>query len=126
VNSANPGTLVTKYQQIAAASKQLLRTDIPQEILPALIALGLKVKRGKVSNVDLNSSKNFPTGRNPNYEAMRAIVQRAIQPRPTKPVASTPSTTKKPGKKTTATPTKAAAGATQNLTDACAYNPTGG
>jgi LCP family protein required for cell wall assembly len=121
VNSANPGTLVTKYQQIASASKQLLRTDIPQEILPALIDLALKVKSAKVSNVDLDSSKNFPNGRNPNYEGMRAIIQKAIQPKTTKP--ATPSATKQPGKKTTA---KAPTGAGQNLTDACAYNPTGG
>jgi hypothetical protein len=119
VNSANPGTLVTKYKQIAAAGKQLLRTDIPQEILPAFIDLGLKVKNASVSNINLNASKNFPTGRNPNYTAMRELVQKATQPKATKP--STPSTTTKPGKKTSTPP----AGATQNLADACAYHPTG-
>jgi LCP family protein required for cell wall assembly len=128
VNSANPATLVTKYQQIAAASKKLLRTDIPQEILPAFIGLGLKVKNASVSNVDLNRSKNFPTGKNPNYEAMRAIVQKAIQPKTTKPVASTssstPSTTKQPGAKNSR-PRKTPAGATENLANACAYHPTG-
>lgn len=130
VNSANPATLVTKYQAIASASKQLLRTDIPQEILPAFIDLGLKVKNANVSNVDLDKSKNFPTGKNPDYEAMREIVRKAIEPQATKPVASTPSTktstkpststTKKPG--STAT-TKTPAGTPQNLNDACAYNP---
>jgi LCP family protein required for cell wall assembly len=128
VNSANPTTLVTKYQQIASAGKQLLRTDIPQEILPAFIELGLKVKNANVSNVDLDKTKNFPTGRNPNYTAMRAIVQKAIEPNAPQPVASTPSikpstsSTKKPGTKTTPKPP---AGAPQNLKDACAYNPTG-
>jgi LCP family protein required for cell wall assembly len=125
VASANPTTLVTKYQQIAAAGKQLLRTDIPQEILPAFIELGLKVKNASVSNVDLDRNKNFPTGRNPDYTAMREIVQKAIQPKTTKPGTSTstgkPSTTPKPGKKTSTPP----AGATQNLADACAYHPTG-
>jgi LCP family protein required for cell wall assembly len=127
VNSANPATLVTKYQAIASASKQLLRTDIPQEILPAFIELGLKVKNASVSNVDLDKSKNFPTGQNPDYEAMREIVQKAIQSKATKPVASTPSTkpststTKKPGSK--ASTPKPPAGTPQNLNDACAYNP---
>ena len=126
VNSANPATLVTKYQAIASASKQLLRTDIPQEILPAFIDLGMKVKNANVANVDLDKSKNFPTGKNPDYEAMREIVQNAIQPKATKPVASTPSTkpststTKKPGSKVTPKPP---AGTPQNLNDACAYNP---
>ncbi|WP_328520431.1 LCP family protein [Kribbella sp. NBC_00359] len=120
VNSVNPATLVTKYQQIASAGKQLLRTDIPQEILPAFIQLGLKVKSANVTNVDLDKTKNFPTGKNPDYTAMQEIIQKAIAPK-TKPVSTPP---KKPGTKTTATPT-APAGTPQNLTDACAYNPTG-
>jgi len=128
VNSVNPATLVTKYQQIASAGKQLLRTDIPQEILPAFIELGLKVKQAKVTNIDLDKTKNFPTGKNPDYEAMREIIQKAIAPK-TKPAGSTPSTTttkkptsgsttKKPSTKPTVTP-----GSAENLNDACAYNP---
>jgi LCP family protein required for cell wall assembly len=124
VSSANPRTLVTKYQQIASASKQLLRTDIPQEILPAFVTLGLKVKNAKVSNVDLDRNKNFPNGRHPDYAAMREIVAKATRPKTT-PVAATPSSpaTKKPtaGKTTAATPPP---GSTQDLTDACAYHPT--
>jgi LCP family protein required for cell wall assembly len=127
VNSVNPATLVTKYQQIASAGKQLLRTDIPQEILPAFIQLGLKVKSANVTNVDLDKTKNFPTGKNPDYTAMQDIIQKAIAPK-TKPVASTPSTTttKKPSSGSTkkATPKPAVTpGTTQNLNDACAYNP---
>jgi LCP family protein required for cell wall assembly len=127
VNSANPATLVTKYQQIAAASKKLLQTDIPQEILPAFIELGLKVKNAKVSNVDLDKDKNFPSGKNPNYEAMRELVQKAIAPKTsTEPTTTTPSTTptKKPttGKTTTAT-AKPSPGGTEDLSDACAYHP---
>ncbi|GAA1603942.1 hypothetical protein GCM10009789_67450 [Kribbella sancticallisti] len=129
VNSANPQALVTKYQQIASAGKKLLRTDIPQEILPAFIELGLKVKNASVSNVDLDKSKNFPTGKNPNYEAMRELVRKAIEPKASKPVASTPSTkpststsTKRPTTKPP-TSTKPPAGTPQNLNDACAYDP---
>ncbi|NUS00032.1 MAG: LCP family protein, partial [Kribbellaceae bacterium] len=109
VNSVSPATLVTKYQQIAAASRQMLRTDIPQELLPALIQLGLKVKKAGVSNIDLDKDKNFPTGRDPNYAAMRAIVRNALAPA-THRATTTTTTTKKPA-------------ATQNLNDACAYHP---
>ena len=123
VNSANPSALVTKYKQIASASKKLLRTDIPQEILPAFIELGLKVKNANVSNVDLDKDKNFPSGKDPNYEAMREIVKNALETK-TKPVASTPSssTTKKPTS-TKTTPAKTPAGGTEDLNDACAYHP---
>ncbi|MET9313020.1 LCP family protein [Kribbella sp. NPDC003505] len=130
VNSANPQTLVTSYQQIAKAGKELLRTDIPQDILGAFIQLALKVKNAKVTNIDLDKTKNFPTGKNPDYEAMREIIQKAIAPK-TNPVASTPSAkpTKKPTSSTTTkrptTPPKPTAtpGEAQNLNDACAYNP---
>ncbi len=127
VNGVNPATLVTKYNQIAAAGKQVLRTDIPQEILGAFIQLGLKVKSAKVTNVDLDKNKNFPTGKNPNYTAMRQLIQQAIAPKP-KPAASTPSTTttKKPSSGSTkkATPKPAVTpGTAENLNDACAYNP---
>jgi len=133
VNSASPQALVTSYQQIAKAGKQLLRTDIPQEILPAFIQLGLKVKNAKVANIDLDKDKNFPSGKNPDYEAMREIIQKAISPK-TAPVASTPTVkpTKKPTtaptsgstkRPTTPTKTTATPGAAENLNDACAYNP---
>ncbi len=128
MNSANPAALVTNYKQIAAAGKQLLRTDIPADILQAFIELGLKVKNANVANVDLDKSKNFPSGQNPKYEAMRELVQKAIQPK-TLPVASTPSKkpsttpTKKPTKKPTSSTTKPPAGQPQNLNDACAYDP---
>jgi len=127
VNSVNPATLVTKYNEIAAAGKQVLRTDIPQEILGAFIQLGLKVKSAKVTNVDLDKNKNFPTGKNPDYTAMQEIVQKAIAPK-AKPAASTPSTTttKKPSSGSTkkATPKPAVTpGTAENLNDACAYNP---
>ncbi|NUR95592.1 MAG: LCP family protein [Kribbellaceae bacterium] len=126
VNSADPATLVTSYQQIAKAGKELLRTDIPQELLKAFISLALKVKSAKVTNIDLDKNKNFPSGKNPDYAAMQQIIQKALNPatatptaKPTKKPTSGTTTTKKPTPaKTTATP-----GEAQNLNDACAYNP---
>jgi len=120
VDSANPSTLVTKYQQIAAAGKQLLRTDIPQELLPAFIDLGLKVKDATVSNVNLDKSKNFPTGKNPDYAAMRKLVQQAINPATTP--ASTPITPTTPT--STTKPVDNPTPPTENLANACAYHPT--
>ncbi|HZO63833.1 MAG: LCP family protein [Kribbellaceae bacterium] len=120
VSAADPGNVVTKYQAIAKAGKQLLRTDIPVEVLPAFVELGLKVKNAKVVNVDLDKKKNFPNGRNPDYEAMQELVEKATQPR-TKQAAATPkptTSTSKPKPATTPTP-----GEQQDLKDACAYHP---
>ncbi|MGW7680888.1 LCP family protein [Kribbella sp. NPDC054772] len=109
VSSVSPGTLVTQYQQIAAASRQMLRTDIPQELLPAFVQLALKVKSAGVSTVNLDPNKNFPTGRNPDYAAIRKLIQQAI----------TPHTARKPSRANPAVTPHTA----QNLDDACAYHP---
>ncbi|HZX03398.1 LCP family protein [Kribbella sp.] len=124
VNQVSPVTLLTKYQQIAAAGKSLFRTDVPQELLPAFVQLGLKVKSAAVSNIDLNSAKNFPNGRNPDYAAMRVIIQKAITAQATTKPAHSPAkrpsapATRKATPKPSVTP-----GGQQNLNDACAYHP---
>ncbi|GAA1123503.1 hypothetical protein GCM10009630_21790 [Kribbella jejuensis] len=114
VNSVSPATLLTQYRQLAAASRQMLRTDIPQELLPALIQLGLKVKKAGVSSIDLDGAKNFPSGRDPDYAAMREIIRNALAA--PKPHRST-TTSKKPATTTQSTQS------TQSLDDACAYHP---
>ncbi|HZX04081.1 LCP family protein [Kribbella sp.] len=111
VHSANPATLVARYQQIAAAGKQMLRTDIPQELLPALVSLAVKMKHGAITNVDLDAAKNFPTGRDPNYRAIRELVQQALHP-VSHPV-SHPATTRHTSKPAP----------TQSLAQLCAYHP---
>ncbi|WP_427892808.1 LCP family protein [Kribbella sp. GL6] len=107
VHSANPATVVSRYQQIAAAGKQLLRTDIPQELLPALVRLAVKMKHAAITNVDLDGAKNFPTGRDPNYPAIRELVQQALHP------AHHPAATRHAS---TATPA-------ESLAQLCAYHP---
>ncbi|ADB34836.1 cell envelope-related transcriptional attenuator [Kribbella flavida DSM 17836] len=126
VDAADPATLATKYQAIARAGKNLLRTDIPQELLPALVQLGLRVKSGTVSNVPLDVSKLRLKYLHPDYEGLRETVRKALEQKPpTPPPPSTPAPTKpgvlnKPGPVAT-TP----AGPTEDLRDACAYHPTG-
>jgi anionic cell wall polymer biosynthesis LytR-Cps2A-Psr (LCP) family protein len=123
VHSADPKTLVTKYQAIASAGKQLLRTDIPQELLPALVQLGLKVKNAQVSNVDLDKKANFPNGRHPNYDAIREIVAKATSSGP-KRAAATPKPSTSPTGKPSSTPSPSTSpGGQEDLKDACAYHP---
>ncbi|GAA1160723.1 hypothetical protein GCM10009630_68750 [Kribbella jejuensis] len=123
VDAADPQTLVTKYKAIAKAGQHLLRTDIPQELLPALVELALKVKSATVSNITLDSEKLRLKYLHPDYKALRETVQKALETNPapaTTPVAK-PTTRRKPATVTTTPPP----GPTQNLADACAYNPSG-
>ena len=125
VDAADPQTLVTKYQAIAKAGRHLLRTDIPQELLPALVQLALKVKSGTVSNVTLDVSKLRLKYLHPDYEGLRETVENALaEPAP----PSTPTTPATPSKTTTRKPTTTSTqppGPTQNLIDACAFHPDG-
>jgi LCP family protein required for cell wall assembly len=133
VDAADPGTLVTKYQAIARAGKRLLRTDIPQELLPALVQLGLKVKAATVSNVQFDVSKLRLKYLHPDYLGMREAVAKALATKPTTTPtpgkSATPGKTPTPGKSATsgksAISGKATLSPTENLQDACAYNPTG-
>ena len=98
----------------------LLRTDIPQELLPAMVQLALKVKSGTVSNVTLDSEKLRLKYLHPDYQALRDTVENALESTPPATPAAPP-TTRKPAAPTTTAPP----GPTQNLADACAYNPAG-
>ncbi|WP_337926504.1 LCP family protein [Kribbella sandramycini] len=119
VERATPQNVLANYLDIAKAGEQLIRTDIPQSILGAFVTLGQRVKNGKITNIDLDKQKNFPNGRNPDYAAMRKLVQRHLNPvkaTPT-PRKTAPTTPRKPSKATTAAP---------DLAEACAYNPVEG
>ncbi|HZX03301.1 LCP family protein [Kribbella sp.] len=127
VDAADPQTLVTKYKAIARAGQHLLRTDIPQELLPAMVQLALKVKSATVSNVTLDSEKLRLKYLHPDYEALRDTVQAAINSTPAPATTpAIPSSAVTPRKPTTTTTTSTPPpGPTQNLADACAYHPSG-
>jgi polyisoprenyl-teichoic acid--peptidoglycan teichoic acid transferase len=121
VERATPQNVLTNFDSIAKAGEELIRTDIPRGVLGQLVVVGQRVKTAKITNVDLDKQKNFPTGRNPNYAGMRAIVAQAINPaRSTKPVprrTTTVPTTIATQPKVTTKPD------TGDLTSECAYHP---
>ncbi|MEU4196516.1 LCP family protein [Kribbella sp. NPDC026611] len=118
VERATPQNVLANYQSIAKAGEQLIRTDIPQDLLGQFVALGQRVKTAKIANVDLDKKHNFPTGENPNYAAMREIVRKALNPVRTTTQPVRPKTTTKPKTSTIKPPTNAA-----DLTSECAYHP---
>jgi LCP family protein required for cell wall assembly len=120
IDAADPRTLVTKYQAIARAGKHLLRTDIPQELLPAFVRLGLKVKAATVSNVPLDTSRLRLKYLHPDYAGLRQTVARALAPavRPVPGATVTP-----PGPSVAPGQAGSAAAPTQDLDGACAYHP---
>lgn len=114
VAQADPATVLTRYQQIASATKELLVTDIPSKLLPALVDLGVKVKSAKLSSVVFTPSV-YRSYRNPDFAIIKGKTAHAIahSERTTEPIpkaSATPRAT--PGVKPTATDT-----------EMCAYKP---
>jgi LCP family protein required for cell wall assembly len=85
IDEANPANMLRRYEGIADATKQILRTDIPQEMLGPFVDLALLIKDAKVRSVvfrytyDLDpSDPNFFNPSDPDYELMHETVAKAI------------------------------------------------
>ncbi len=81
IKQASPRTVLLRYEQIAAASKNIARTDIPRDMLPALVDLALKVKDAPVRSVVFQPNAHFNPA-DPNFTYMRSVVQKALNPPP--------------------------------------------
>lgn len=83
---ADPQTVLTSFDKLAAAAKRTLSTDIPQELLPALMKLSNKVKDG----AQIRSLQFVPpliyTG-NPDFKLIRTLASGAVSndPHPASP-----------------------------------------
>jgi anionic cell wall polymer biosynthesis LytR-Cps2A-Psr (LCP) family protein len=76
IERANPGTLLTRYEHILEAGREILQTDIPAERLPDFVDLAFKVKQAKLRSVVFARSNKFQP-ESPNYSWMREVVAKA-------------------------------------------------
>ncbi len=87
IDEADPVTLLRRYQALAEAGKQIVRTDIPAALLPAFVDLGWQTKEADVRSVAFINSDRFFSG-DPDFAWLHAAVQKAISPKtgsPSKP-----------------------------------------
>jgi LCP family protein required for cell wall assembly len=121
LNQFDPITVLTKFNKIAAASRQVVATDIPTSEIGAMIDLALKAKRLPVSSVAMMPPLINPNS--PDFTLVRHSVEKRIaaseaidrpvaEPTP----ASTPSASAKP--KPAASPSRDAQ--TNDLGKVCA------
>lgn len=110
IEAADPANLITRYTDLVQAGKDIVYTDIPLDLVPAFVELGLKVKDAKVKSVVFRSSDKFYSG-DPDYDWVRQTVDNAVNPPPRtgapKPPADDPSTA-------------------VDAQDSCAYDPVDG
>lgn len=130
IDQANPSTMLRSFEGIAAASANMVITDIPQQVLQPLVGLSLNVQGANVTRVVFTPGTNGYDYANPDFVAMRRAVHDGIQatsqqtpaPTPTsQQPTDSPSPTEEPTEDPTAAPT--VTDGAQNVTDACAYNP---
>lgn len=130
IDEADPLTLLQDYQELAAATSDIVSTDIPRSALQDFVELGDRVKDGEVTSVVFDNTVIDPAY--PDYDAMRLIVLSALsEPAPSSgapgtsaPSTSAPSTSAAP--ETSAAPTageEAPAEPIADIGDACAYDP---
>ena len=123
VDAADPGTLLRSYQELAATTQDIVRTDIPRAVLDDFVDLAFLVKDAPLRSVVFDQTVIDPAY--PDYDRMRQIVQDVIAPAP--PAA--PDATAGSGVPTTPAPTSAVPppppadpAPVTDVGDACAYD----
>ncbi|MFC4913987.1 LCP family protein [Actinomadura gamaensis] len=74
---ADPTTVLTKFDKLADATKRAISTDIPQELLPALVKLSEKVKDGAQISTLAFVPPLISTG-NPDFALIRRLAAKAM------------------------------------------------
>jgi len=122
--AADPVTLLSRYQQIAASTQNIVSTDIPQSVVGDFVDLALKVKSAGIKSVVFDDSVIKPAY--PNYDKMRSLVEDALHP-PSPGASSGPAPTAASSAAATTTSADSSASAPTSpavdTTDACAYDP---
>ncbi|MDR1430771.1 MAG: LCP family protein [Propionibacteriaceae bacterium] len=125
VKQADPVNVLSRFQAIADVSKKTLQTDVPQDMLPALVDLATRVQGTKLrSIVFINGQDGFKTG-NPDWAKVRSRVKKTLKetdasnttPTPDPSASATPSGSATPSKTATAKPKS------DDLDSACGYHP---
>ncbi len=80
VDEADPLNVLRRYQDLAKAGEEILRTDIPRKLMPAFVDLALKVKEKKVKSIAFVSSDKFFSG-DPDFTWMQSVVAKALGPK---------------------------------------------
>lgn len=131
IKQANPANMLARYEDITKAGKQIVRTDIPQEVLPLMVNLSLRVKDGNVRSIVFRHNEDGFRSPNPNYAQMRQRVKAAIgeakangpttaapAPAPSTSTSTKPSGTSTAPRKSPKRPTQS-----EDVNDSCAFNP---
>ena len=80
IDEADPLNVLRRYEDLAKAGEEILRTDIPRRLMPAFVDLALRVKEQKVKSIAFVSSDKFFSG-DPDFTWMQSVVAKALGPK---------------------------------------------
>lgn len=133
IQQADPAKVLARYEAIAEASKQIVRTDIPSSLLPAFVDLAMKVKGATLTSLVFDDNLIRPA--HPDYDLIHAKTADAIArseqtgrtDRQTASPGTTPPATKspdpgEPSQTPTSKPTQNASDS-ESIDQMCAYRP---
>jgi LCP family protein required for cell wall assembly len=132
VDAADPVTLLSRYQELARTTQDIVSTDVPSSALGDVVDLAFQVKDAGIRSVVFDDTVINPAY--PDYARIRALVQEALRPAPTggdttAPATSPSATSAAPAPATSTAPLSAApapagnGGVPSQVTDVCAYDP---
>jgi LCP family protein required for cell wall assembly len=78
----DPANVLTKFQAVADAGAQVVKTDIPQSMLAPFVELATKTRAVPVTTLELTPANGVITAR-PDYDLIRSQIEQAL-------IASTP------------------------------------
>jgi LCP family protein required for cell wall assembly len=121
IKQANPTNMLARYEDVVKTGKRLVRTDMPQEVLPLMVDLSLRVKDGNVRSIVFRHGEaGFYSG-NPNFSRMRKRVKTALgeskSPEALGESQSPEAAPPTPKKSTARSPQS------EDVNDTCAYDP---
>ena len=76
LNQLDPMTVLTKFNKIARASKEIVATDIPSGQINTMLELATKAKRVPVASLNVVPPLIYPG--NPNFDKIRAAVTKKV------------------------------------------------
>lgn len=86
LKQVNPVNVVSKFEGIAQAGSQVMKTDIPQSMLGYFVDLGMKTRKLPVDQLELVPPTIDPE--NPDYTQIHQLVQEAVAPQTPAPTSA--------------------------------------
>ncbi len=136
----NPPNVLANYEALTKAGQNIVHTDVPNSLLPALVELATKVKGQPLRSISFENDKDGFSTTTPNWTLVRQRVQEGLDPAPAAPEPTASATGTEPSVEPSSTPSKSskatakakpsatsqattAPDGTHSIVDECAYNP---